>query len=77
VVWHDGDHQRAFEVAAVDQDEPARFEFTDKLGRRFALEPMTRAAYRREVAPRIPGALEFATDEDLRTFFRSGGALKS
>jgi len=76
-VWHDGDHQRCFEIAAVDRDEPARFEFTDKLGRRFTLEPMTLAVYRREVAPRIPGALEFSTDEDLLTFFVPGGKRRS
>ncbi len=68
ITWDCGSHQRAFPVAHVIEDKPARFVFKDPKGGKFTLVPMTVDVYAREVRPYLNGP-PLATDEDVVRHF--------
>ena len=68
VAWHDGDHERAFALARVLEDEPDRFRFEDELGRIFTLQRLTAALYTKHVRHEVGGP-SLDTDEAVQAFY--------
>ena len=68
VIWDDGDHQRAFSLARVLDDEPDLFRFEDDRGRRFTLRPLTSRLYAEKVQAQMGGP-DLATDEAVSEFY--------
>lgn len=65
VFWTEGQHERAFNVSAVEVDTPERFRFRNRDGDWFELLPMTLELYETHVKHRTLGKPTFETLEEL------------
>ena len=68
IIWDDGDHQRAFPVDRVLDDEPELFRFEDDRGRRFTLRSLTARLYAEKVQAQVAGP-DLPTDEAVTEFY--------
>ena len=71
VFWFEGQHERAFDVAAVEVDTPERFRFRNRDGDWFELVPMTLERYEQHVRPKTMGKPTFKTLSELVRVMRN------
>jgi hypothetical protein len=70
--WRDPLNSRAFQLAKVTTDQKAKLVFSDRLGRKITLVPMTLKIYMDKVAPKLGRAWVFRTQDQMVGWFTEG-----
>lgn len=71
ITWWDMSHERMFNLSKVIRDEENVFEFVDRMGRRFRLQPLTLELYREKVRDDLVGQPDFGDEKEMREFLLS------